>query len=162
MNIKHPFTAHPWHGIPVGALAPDIVNAFIEIVPTDTVKYEIDADDGAYPVTCTLYYGNAATCVDTETRVLSILDDEDLMAGALTVYPNPSDGTIHVAAEEPFNWGSFRLYDMSGRLVFEENVPAGPIYDYSLHLSGLARGVYALQYVSFGTALTARVIIFGS
>ncbi len=120
------------------------------------------ADDGAYPVTCNLYYGNAATCVDTETRVLSILDDEDLMAGALTVYPNPSDGTIHVAAEEPFNWGSFRLYDMSGRLVFEENVPAGPIYDYSLHLSGLARGVYALQYVSFGTALTARVIIFGS
>jgi inorganic pyrophosphatase len=38
--------AHPWHGIPVGADAPVIVNAFIEIVPADTVKYEIDKASG--------------------------------------------------------------------------------------------------------------------
>jgi inorganic pyrophosphatase len=38
--------AHPWHGIPVGADAPTLVNAFIEIVPTDTVKYEIDKASG--------------------------------------------------------------------------------------------------------------------
>jgi inorganic pyrophosphatase len=38
--------AHPWHGIRVGAEAPTIVNAFIEIVPADTVKYEIDKTSG--------------------------------------------------------------------------------------------------------------------
>ena len=38
--------AHPWHGIAVGADAPTIVNAFIEIVPADTVKYEIDKASG--------------------------------------------------------------------------------------------------------------------
>jgi len=38
--------AHPWHGIPVGTDAPAIVNAFIEIVPADTVKYEIDKASG--------------------------------------------------------------------------------------------------------------------
>ncbi len=38
--------SHPWHGIPIGADAPNIVTAFIEIVPTDTVKYEIDKDSG--------------------------------------------------------------------------------------------------------------------
>jgi inorganic pyrophosphatase len=38
--------AHPWHGIPVGPDAPAVVNAFIEIVPTDTVKYEIDKASG--------------------------------------------------------------------------------------------------------------------
>src|SRR5262249_31541161 len=38
--------AHPWHGIPVGPDAPAIVNAFIEIVPTDTVKFEIDKASG--------------------------------------------------------------------------------------------------------------------
>jgi inorganic pyrophosphatase len=38
--------AHPWHGIPVGPDVPTIVNAFIEIVPTDTVKYEIDKESG--------------------------------------------------------------------------------------------------------------------
>ncbi|GBD94041.1 inorganic pyrophosphatase [bacterium BMS3Abin05] len=40
------FQAHPWHGIPVGKNAPEIVNAYIEIVPTDTVKYELDKQTG--------------------------------------------------------------------------------------------------------------------
>ena len=40
------FKAHPWHGIAIGEEAPGIVTAFIEIVPTDTVKYEIDKESG--------------------------------------------------------------------------------------------------------------------
>lgn len=40
------FKAHPWHGISIGDDAPEIVTAFIEIVPTDTVKYEIDKESG--------------------------------------------------------------------------------------------------------------------
>lgn len=36
------FRAHPWHGIPIGPGAPDVVNAFIEMTPTDTVKFELD------------------------------------------------------------------------------------------------------------------------
>ncbi len=38
--------AHPWHGISRGDEAPAIVNVFIEIVPSDTVKYEIDKATG--------------------------------------------------------------------------------------------------------------------
>lgn len=40
------YKAHPWHGIHPGDQAPTIVTAFIEIVPSDTVKYEIDKDSG--------------------------------------------------------------------------------------------------------------------
>lgn len=40
------FRAHPWHGLPVGDDAPDIVDAYIEITPFDTVKYEIDKRTG--------------------------------------------------------------------------------------------------------------------
>ena len=29
------FKAHPWHGISVGSEAPDIVNVFVEIVPSE-------------------------------------------------------------------------------------------------------------------------------
>lgn len=38
--------AHPWHGIKVGIGAPEEVTVFIEIVPRDTVKYEVDKDTG--------------------------------------------------------------------------------------------------------------------
>jgi inorganic pyrophosphatase len=40
------FQAHPWHGVSAGDEAPTIVTAFIEIVPTDTVKYELDKRSG--------------------------------------------------------------------------------------------------------------------
>jgi inorganic pyrophosphatase len=39
------FQAHPWHGIEPGDPA-GVINAFIEIVPTDTVKYELDKASG--------------------------------------------------------------------------------------------------------------------
>ena len=36
------FRAHPWHGVSMGKEAPRVVTTYIEIVPTDTVKYEMD------------------------------------------------------------------------------------------------------------------------
>ena len=43
---KQFFQAHPWHGVTTGQKAPEIVNAYIEIVPTDVVKYELDKASG--------------------------------------------------------------------------------------------------------------------
>ena len=40
------YKSHPWHGVDIGREAPDIVTTFIEMVPTDTVKYEIDKVTG--------------------------------------------------------------------------------------------------------------------
>jgi len=40
------FQAHPWHGVSPGEDAPEVVNAYIEIVPTDVVKYELDKASG--------------------------------------------------------------------------------------------------------------------
>lgn len=55
MSERHPtleeilpyfYRRHPWHGVPLGADAPAKVTAFVEIVPTDTVKYELDKATG--------------------------------------------------------------------------------------------------------------------
>ena len=40
------YKSHPWHGISIGKDAPNEITAFIEVVPTDTVKYEIDKASG--------------------------------------------------------------------------------------------------------------------
>lgn len=50
--------AHPWHGIPMGENAPELVTAFIEIVPTDTVKYEIDKQTGYLKIDRPQKYSN--------------------------------------------------------------------------------------------------------
>jgi inorganic pyrophosphatase len=45
-STKHLFQAHPWHGVSPGPNAPDLLSAYIEIVPTDAVKYELDKASG--------------------------------------------------------------------------------------------------------------------
>lgn len=40
------FRSHPWHGIGIGDRAPEVVMTFVEMVPTDTVKYEMDKVSG--------------------------------------------------------------------------------------------------------------------
>jgi len=40
------YKSHPWHGLDIGEEAPDRVTTFIEVIPSDTVKYEIDKGSG--------------------------------------------------------------------------------------------------------------------
>jgi inorganic pyrophosphatase len=40
------YKSHPWHGVAIGKNAPEDIVAFIEMVSTDTVKYEIDKENG--------------------------------------------------------------------------------------------------------------------
>ena len=42
MTDRQFYQAHPWHGLTPGERAPDVVTVFVELVPTDTVKYEVD------------------------------------------------------------------------------------------------------------------------
>jgi inorganic pyrophosphatase len=48
--MRRLFKAHPWHGVPIGEHAPEVVTVYIEIVPTDTVKYELDKETGMLKV----------------------------------------------------------------------------------------------------------------
>lgn len=40
------YRSHPWHGVFIGDDAPRTVTCYIECVPTDTVKYEVDKISG--------------------------------------------------------------------------------------------------------------------
>lgn len=50
--------AHPWHGISIGERVPAEVTVFIEIVPRDTVKYEIDKETGYLKIDRPQQYSN--------------------------------------------------------------------------------------------------------
>ena len=107
------FQAHPWHGVSPGGKAPAELSAYIEIVPTDPVKYELDKGSGHLRVDrpqrfssmCPTLYGFipqtfcgdevAALCAE-RTGLTGIKGDGD-----------PMD--ICVLSEKAFAHGSFFL-----------------------------------------------------
>ena len=57
------FQSHPWHGVLIGKDAPNAVTAYIEIVPTDTIKYELDKVTGILAVDRPQKYSNVSPCL---------------------------------------------------------------------------------------------------
>lgn len=59
------FKPHPWHGVSPGDKAPELLECFVEVVPSDTAKYEIDKITGylkldrpqKYSSVCPALYG---------------------------------------------------------------------------------------------------------
>jgi len=45
-SLGRRYQSHPWHGINIGEEAPETIMSFIEMTPSDTVKYEIDKESG--------------------------------------------------------------------------------------------------------------------
>ncbi len=52
------YKSHPWHGVDIGKNAPDILTCFVEMVSTDTVKYEVDKVSGYLKIDRPQKYSN--------------------------------------------------------------------------------------------------------
>ena len=107
------FKPHPWHGISLGEDAPGVVTCFIEIGPTDTVKYEVDKTTGYLKVdrpqkfsnVCPALYGMLPqTYCGPEIAVLAARrSDREVRTGD----GDPLD--ICVLSEKSFSHGDFLL-----------------------------------------------------
>ncbi|MDC1107350.1 inorganic pyrophosphatase [Prolixibacteraceae bacterium] len=52
------YKSHPWHGVFIGKDAPEKVTCYIEVVSTDTVKYEVDKESGYLKIDRPQKYSN--------------------------------------------------------------------------------------------------------
>ncbi|MDZ7635305.1 MAG: inorganic pyrophosphatase [Bacteroidales bacterium] len=119
------FRSHPWHGIDIGDKAPEIVMTYVEMVPTDTVKYEMDKLSGYLRLDRPQRYSNvvpalygfiprtltgaavARRCME-RTRRRGIKGDGDAMDICILTEKDITHGDILVLAR-PI--GGFRMID---------------------------------------------------
>jgi inorganic pyrophosphatase len=119
------YTSHPWHGIGIGDRAPEVVTTFIEVIPSDTVKYEIDKVSGYLKIDRPQKFSNivptlygfipqtwckervAAFCMEKTDRRNIIGDDDPLDICVLTER-EVTHGNIIVNA---IPIGGFRMID---------------------------------------------------
>ncbi len=107
------FKPHPWHGISAGAEAPATVSCYIEIVPTDTVKYEIEKHSGYLKVDrpqkfsnlCPSLYGFVPQTYCGE-RVGAFCQER---TGRPDIVGDGDPMDICVLTEKPFSHGDFLL-----------------------------------------------------
>lgn len=112
--LKLLFKPHPWHGVSIGADAPGVVTAFVEIVPTDTVKYEIDKPSGhlkvdrpqKYSNVCPTLYGFVPQTFCGE-RVAALSQER---TGRPTVRGDGDPLDICVLSEKVFSHGDVLLH----------------------------------------------------
>lgn len=119
------YKSHPWHGIDIGKQAPRVITCFIEMVPRDTVKYEVDKVSGylkidrpqKYSNTVPALYGfipqtfsgeNVANLSREKTNMKDILGDGDPIDICILTEKEISHGDILVDAR-PI--GGFRMID---------------------------------------------------
>lgn len=111
---KQLFQAHPWHGVTPGPRTPELVNAYIEIVPTDPVKYELDKWSGHLRVDrpqrfssmCPTLYGFIPqTYCDRKVAELC-----ELRTGRTGIEGDKDPMDICVLSEKTFVHGSFFLH----------------------------------------------------
>lgn len=111
---KQLFQAHPWHGVTPGPRTPEVVNAYIEIVPTDAVKYELDKTSGHLRVdrpqrfssmSPTLYGFIPQTYCGREVGELC-----ELRTGRRGIEGDKDPMDICVLSEKTFAYGGFFLH----------------------------------------------------
>ena len=119
------YKSHPWHGVDIGPDAPEVVMSFIEMTPTDTVKYEVDKVTGylkidrpqKYSNTVPALYGfipqtysgdRVAALSREKTGNDRIVGDEDPVDICVLTEKQISHGNILVRAR-PI--GGFRMID---------------------------------------------------
>lgn len=119
------YMPHPWHGIETGPQNPDLVHAYIEMTPHDTVKYEIDKVTGFLQVDRPQKYSNiipalygfvprtycgksvADRCMERTGRT-GIIGDHDPMDICVLTERNITHGNILMTVR-PI--GGFRMID---------------------------------------------------
>jgi len=116
---------HPWHGISIGEDMPDVVKVFVELVPGDTMKYELDKESGylkvdrpqRYSNICPLPYGFVpqTLCADRvgeycmeKTGRSTIVGDGDPLDICVITERNIPHGNLILDA---IPVGGFRLLD---------------------------------------------------
>ena len=120
--------AHPWHGVEIGPRAPHVVTVYVEIVPSDTVKYELDKETGLLKIDrpqkysnvcpspyglipqtlcgervaelCSQRTGRSGIVGDGDPMDICVLTEKDLTHGNILVHATPIGGLRMLDGQE--------------------------------------------------------------
>ncbi len=117
----------------------------------------------AGPVSIFVQYGNncgIATASGTVESNVSIEDELNAGIAQLSTFPNPTEDQIAIQIElNQVDDLRIRLYDLSGKAVFQDQQQNVQSYNRSISLGDMAAGVYLLQVETSRGRASKRVVV---
>jgi hypothetical protein len=112
---------------------------------------------GNYTVTVTDAQGNATT-LSLTTQPTSV--DNVTLLGALSIYPNPTKGTVWAKITMPqAETVTCHLFDANGKLLITQEIKASNEPTFQLDLSNFEAGFYFARFTTGAEVITKRIIL---
>jgi hypothetical protein len=154
----------------ISALQADVAlnGATLEVVnPVSNATYQwVDCDNNNAPIsgaTGSTYTptvsGNYAvivsylSCSTTSNCSAVQVNGLENITWKFLVYPNPTNDMIHVTVPEN---GSLNLYDVSGKLIWVQNISEGPN---AIDFKDMATGSYVIEFKSTNYISNTRIVV---
>jgi hypothetical protein len=121
-----------------------------------TYYYRVRASDNAQGSNSS-GYASGYSAYDTGWFVDTLMSvQESNERNGLRISPNPGDEYVRIFSENKNVDGTLRLFDVQGRLVYEQPF----VTEALLHTARLSPGIYHLQLISFtGNAFSYRLVL---
>lgn len=84
--------------------------------------------------------------------------NKEILEEAIHIFPKPSNGLIFVKNNASINLEKAFIYDIGGRLIFENNL-SGTSNTKTINLEGYSKGVYFVKITSDLTEITRKIIL---
>jgi hypothetical protein len=91
----------------------------------------------------------------------SIVNNNNEDAFAVTIFPNPTEGTFTFTAED-FNGASLtvQIFNSSNQLLFNNNYTSSASYvNQQIELSNLSSGVYNMHLISNDAIVVRQIVV---
>lgn len=99
----------------------------------------------------------AGTSVMTNHPCSLSIDEEELKE-AISIYPNPSNGTFNIKNTSLINLDKVTIYDMSGRLISEYDMRNSARVE-TINLYGASKGMYFVNIHSEKAMITKKLVL---
>ena len=90
-------------------------------------------------------------------QVLCELSTDNLSKSDFSIYPNPTDGVLHVHWSDGNKSGEMKIYSTKGQVVFAEVISSD---QHRFDFSNVAEGVYLMEIVTPEKTIHQRLVVY--
>jgi hypothetical protein len=94
--------------------------------------------------------------VSCDQQSVLAVEEEQLSSNSVSIYPNPATDVLHILPEQNMKDYDLFVYNMEGRLVYEEGGVTGKA---SISTKGFRKGIYVIRLATANSNVTSKLIV---